>query len=75
MTLTSRDTLLAAIAGLFVLGRMRLYALAAHIPLVRDIADRRLVARLKQQLASYGHAEFTTDASHYRQPAPAAATA
>jgi hypothetical protein len=73
VTVTPRDTLLAAIAGLFVLGRMRLYALADHIPVVRDIADRRLIARLKQQLASYGHAEFTTDAGTYRQPAPAPA--
>lgn len=68
--LTTGDIALAAIAGLFVYARIRLYALAAHIPVVRDIADRRLIAKLKAQLASYGHAEFTTDAANYR---PAAA--
>lgn len=64
--LTSRDVVLAAIAGIFIYARMRLYALAAHIPGVREIADRRLVAKLKTQLADYGHAEFTTDAEQYR---------
>jgi len=68
--LTSSDVGLAAIAGLFIYARMRLYALAAYIPGVRGIADRRLVAKLKAQLVSYGHAEFTTDAAQYR-PSPA----
>lgn len=67
--ITGRDVLLGAIAGLFVYGRMKAYALAARIPIVRDVADRRLVARLKTQLASYGHAEFTTDAAQYRPSA------
>ncbi|WP_339824343.1 oxygenase MpaB family protein [uncultured Parasphingorhabdus sp.] len=72
--LTSGDICLAAIAGLFIYARMRLYALAAHIPGLRGIADRRLVAKLKAQLADYGHAEFTTDARQYRPTTtPAAA--
>jgi hypothetical protein len=67
--LTSGDVALAAIAGLFIYSRMRLYALAAYIPGVRGIADRRLIAKLKAQLVSYGHAEFTTDAAQYRPSA------
>lgn len=67
--LTSGDVALAAIAGLFIYTRMRLYALAAYVPGVRGIADRRLVAKLKAQLVSYGHAEFTTDAAQYRPSA------
>lgn len=67
--LTSGDVALAALAGLFIYARMRLYALAAYIPGVRGIADRRLVAKLKAQLVSYGHAEFTTDAAQYRPSA------
>ena len=63
---TRGDVARGALAGLYVYAKMRLYALAAHIPGLRGIADRRLVARLKAQLASYGHAEFTTDSSHYR---------
>lgn len=72
--LTSSDVALAAIAGLFIYARMRLYALAAYIPGVRGIADRRLIAKLRAQLVSYGHAEFTTDAAQYRpsaSPVPA----
>ena len=69
VTLTSGDVALAAIAGLFIYARMRLYALAAYIPGLRGIADRRLVAKLKAQLVSYGHAEFTTDAAQYRPSA------
>ena len=74
VNLTSGDVALAAVAGLFIYARMRLYALAAYIPGVRGIADRRLVAKLKAQLVSYGHAEFTTDAAQYRPsvaPVPA----
>jgi hypothetical protein len=52
-------------------GRMLGYRVASKLPLVREIADARLVARLKRQLASYGHAEFTTNAAEYR-PAAAA---
>jgi hypothetical protein len=67
--LTAGDAALAAAAGLFIYARIRLYALAAHIPGLRGIADRRLIAKLKAQLASYGHADFTTDAAHYRPSA------
>lgn len=67
---TYRDLLIGAIAGLYVYGRMKLYGWAAKIPAIRDVADRRLVAKLKAQLANYGHAEFTTDAEQYRPPAP-----
>jgi hypothetical protein len=70
VSLTRSDVAFAAVAGLYVYGRMKLYGLAAHIPGLRQIADRRLVARLKAQLASYGHAEFTTDMARYRAPAP-----
>jgi len=45
-----------------------------RIPVVRDWADAALVARLKRLLRRYGHAEFVTDATQYRQAhAPAAA--
>lgn len=60
------DLALAAIAGLYVYGRIKAYALASHIPIIRELADRRLVSRLKGHLASFGHAEFTTDAAKYR---------
>ncbi len=66
VVITGKDRLLALMAGLFVFTRLGFYGLMRHIPLVRDWADRRLVRKIKAQLASFGHAEFTTDASQYR---------
>jgi hypothetical protein len=42
------------------------YAIAEHIPVIRDAADRSLVRKLTKQLASYGQAGFTTNADTYR---------
>jgi hypothetical protein len=60
------DYLGAAAAGLLIAGRMTVYSIAARIPRLRDAADRSLVRKLTKQLASYGHAEFTTNAASYR---------
>ena len=60
------DYLGAAAAGILIASRMTIYAIAAHIPVVSDAADRSLVRRLTKQLARYGHAEFTTNADAYR---------
>lgn len=70
--LSRTDVLQATIAGLYIATRMNLHALAARIPGIRDIADRRLTAALRRQLAQYGHAEFTTDAARYRAATPTA---
>jgi hypothetical protein len=60
------DYLGAVAAGILVAFRMTVYAIAAHIPVISDAADRSLVRKLTKQLASYGHAEFTTNADTYR---------
>lgn len=70
-----RDLALAGVAGMLIFSRLRAYDLAAKIPILRGWADRRLVRKLHQQLASYGHAEFTTDAAQYRPAKGAAAPA
>lgn len=70
------DIVVAGAAGVFVASRMGLYALASRLPGLRDVADRRLVAKLEKQLASYGKAHFTTDAAQYRpQPSQGAMAA
>lgn len=69
------DVALAGVAGLVIMGRSGFYKAASYIPGVRGWADQRLVKRLKQQLADYGHADFTTDASQYRPATGAAGTA
>ena len=60
------DYLGAAAAGILIASRMTAYAIAAHIPVISDAADRSLVRKLTKQLKRYGHAEFTTNADAYR---------
>ncbi len=60
------DYLGAVAAGVLTTAQMTAYSIAARIPMLRDAADRALVRKLVKQLASYGHAEFTTNADKYR---------
>jgi hypothetical protein len=60
------DYMGAAAASVLITSTMAAYAIAAHIPVIRDAADRSLVRKLTKQLAHYGHAEFTTNADTYR---------
>lgn len=69
--ISAKDKALYAASMFVIAGRMLAYRLAARVPGLSGIADRRLVGKLERQLASYGHAEFTTDAAQYR-PAVAA---
>jgi hypothetical protein len=66
-----RDFMLFGVVALLVTSRLAAYRLARNVPGVAGLADRRLVARLKKQLARYGHAEFTSDADQYRPAAGA----
>ena len=69
--ISATDRLLYAATIFVILIRMAAYRLAARVPGLAEIADARLIRRLRAQLASYGHAEFTTNAAEYR---PAVAT-
>jgi mpaB/rubber oxygenase-like protein len=60
------DYLGAAAAAILITSRMTVYTIAAHIPVVKGVADRSLVRKLTRQLARYGHAEFRTNADAYR---------
>jgi len=59
------DNVAAAVAGIVIAARMAPYVIAARIPVISDVADRSLVRKLTRLLASYGHAEFTTNADAY----------
>ena len=65
-----RDHLIYGATMLALAGRMTAYRVASRLPVLRHLADRRLVRRINRQLAGYGRAEFQSDAAHYR-PAPA----
>ena len=60
------DYIAAVAAAMLIVATMTPYAIAAYVPVVRDAADRSLVRKLTKLLASYGHAEFTTNADAYR---------
>ncbi|WP_282946085.1 MULTISPECIES: oxygenase MpaB family protein [unclassified Sphingopyxis] len=61
-----RDHLIYGATMLALAGRMTAYRVASRIPVLRHLADRRLVRRINRQLAGYGRAEFRSDAAHYR---------
>jgi hypothetical protein len=67
-----RDFMMFGVVALLVTSQLLAYRLARNVPGVSELADARLVGKLKRQLARYGHAEFTSDAEKYR-PAPGAA--
>jgi hypothetical protein len=60
VTITSRDRLLFAAAALHIGIGMGSHRQMSKLPGLRDIADARVIARIRRLLASYGHAEFVT---------------
>ena len=70
VAVTATDQLLFVLAAGHIGITMAAHRLAARLPGWRDIADRRLIARIEKLLANYGHAEFVT----YDQRGPAAPT-
>jgi hypothetical protein len=66
VVLTPRDHLLHGAASLFIVGRLMGHKLAARLPIIRDLADHRLIARIERQLERYGRAEFVSDGAHYK---------
>lgn len=64
--ITQGDRILYATTIGVILLRMAAYRIASKIPGLSGLADKHLVSKLRRQLASYGHAEFTTDAAEYR---------
>jgi hypothetical protein len=69
--ITLADYAWAAAATLWIMSHVHAYRFADRIPIVRDLADQRLVQKLHKQLARYGHAEYTTHGERYRQVRPA----
>jgi len=69
VTIRAIDRMRAAAVGVGLMGQMRLYGVAAKTPVVRHLADQRLVGKVQSYLGSLGHAEFTTDAAKYKPAA------
>ena len=63
---SEKDKALYAASMVAIAGQMAAFRLASHLPGFSELADQHLVAKLKRQLAGYGHAEFTSNAENYR---------
>ena len=61
-----RDHLIYGATMLGIAGRMAAYRVASRLPVIRHLADRRLVRRIERQLDGYGRAEFTSNAANYK---------
>lgn len=66
VTVTPADRLIHGATMLALMGRMAAYRVASRLPVLREIADARLVRRIHRQLDNYGRAEFTSNAAYYR---------
>lgn len=64
---TPIDYALFAGANLFVLPQMLTNRFLQEIPVVNRVLDHFLIEKIDRLLASYGHAEYTTDASRYKE--------
>ena len=64
----------ASITLLWIVSHMAAYRAAARIPGLRELADRRLIAKLRKQLEHYGHAQYAVSGETRAPQRAAAAT-
>lgn len=62
-----RDYLLFLASNLYFMPKVVAHRVAKRIPVVGGIADQLLIAQIDELLVSYGHAEYTTDPSKYKE--------
>jgi hypothetical protein len=60
------DRKLALIAAVRIFAQLRLYRALAEVPALRQIADQRLIGKLRRLLKGYGGADFESDGDAYR---------
>lgn len=53
-------------ASLHILPRLQADMIAQRLPIVGRLSDRILISKLNDLLVEYGHAEYVTDASRYK---------
>jgi hypothetical protein len=71
--ISTGDLALAGLAGLWIAATMTAYRLAARIPGLSTLADRRLIRKIGGLLKHYGHAEFVVYEQRPANAQPAAA--
>lgn len=60
------DYALFAATNAWVVPNVAAHNVMQRLPVVKDLVDDRLVERINNLLVSYGHAEYTTDPSRYK---------
>ncbi|MDP2227096.1 MAG: hypothetical protein Q8J78_06430, partial [Moraxellaceae bacterium] len=61
-----KDYLLFLGSNLYFMPKVVAHRVAGKIPVVRGIADKLLIHQINELLVGYGHAEYTTDPSKYK---------
>lgn len=64
-----------AAASLHILPRLQADMIAQRLPIINGLSDRILIRKINSLLVEYGHAEYVTDASRYREAAARKASA
>jgi hypothetical protein len=64
---SAMDYALFAATNLYVLPRLLAHRVIQDIPIANRIADKHLIRQIDDLLAQYGHAEYTTDPSRYKE--------
>jgi len=65
---TAIDRKLALVAAVRIFAQLRIYEALATLPVAREVADMRLIGKLRHRLNTYGRADFATDAGPDRPP-------
>lgn len=66
ITFGPQEKVAAGVAAAAIAGRTAYYRLGLGLPVVGEVVDRQLDARLAHLLDSYGHADFVTDPDRYK---------
>ncbi|HET8707289.1 MAG TPA: hypothetical protein VFM46_13380, partial [Pseudomonadales bacterium] len=61
------DYALFLAVGIYITPRVVGHLILERIPFVKELADKQLVKKINELLVDYGHAEYTTDHSKYKE--------
>lgn len=74
ITFGTPEKVAAGVAAAAIAAQTLYYRIGLQLPVVGDVVDRQIDARLAHLLDSYGHADFVTDPHRYKIAAPAEVT-
>lgn len=66
VTPKTKDYIQAMAVGAYIAPQLLTYFVLSKIPVIKELSDKSLVARINKQLVRYGRAEYTSDANKYK---------